>query len=208
MAKILVNLWQLGTWYVDQKEKVVGVINLTIQNQALLIKQLHKFYNRVQVPWVQLIWNTYYHNRIPHATELCGSFWWKDICQLLDKFIAVSKCTFGDGITALFWLDIWRDNQQQLLAHTYDRLFSFAKDSLISVHEVLHTEELLTLFHLPLSVEAFEELQMLRQLVMDVSAEDQSLDVWCWGFGTGGAYSANKYYKQVHDPIISNPLLC
>ena len=79
-----------------------GVLNLTIQNQELLIKQLHKFYNRVQVPWVQLVWNTYYHNRIPHATELCGSFWWKDICQLLDKFIVVSKCSFGDGVTVLF----------------------------------------------------------------------------------------------------------
>ena len=74
-----------------------GILNLTLQNQALLIKQLHKFYNRFQGPWVQLIWNTNYHNRIPHTTKLCGSFWWKDICQLLDKFIAVSKCSFGDG---------------------------------------------------------------------------------------------------------------
>src|SRR4051812_33657286 len=142
-----------------------------------------------------MIWNTYYHNRIPHATDLCGSFWWKDICQLLDKFIAVSKCTFGDGITARFWLDIWRDNQQQLLAHTWARLFSFAKDSTISIHEVLQTDELLTLFYLPLSVEAFEELQLLRHLVMDHLAEDQSPDVWSLGFGTGGTYSARKYYK-------------
>ena len=87
-------------------------------------------------------------------------------------------------------------------------LFSFAKDSTISVHEVLQTDELLTLFHLSLSVEAFEELQLLRQMVMDHLAGDQSPDVWSWGFGTGGTYSARKYYKQVHDPIISNPLLC
>src|SRR3954467_12465702 len=162
-----------------------GVINLSIQNEALLLKQLHNFYNRVQVPWVQLIWNTYYHNRIPHAIELYGSFWWKDICQLLDKFIVVSNCTFGDGITALFWLDNWRDNQQQLLAHNFARLFSFAKDSLISVHEVLQTDELLSLFHLPLSTEAYGELQLLSQIVVDYLDRDQTADVWSWGFGKG-----------------------
>lgn len=38
----------------------LGVINLSIQNQALLLKFLDKFYNRRKVPWVDLIWNSYY----------------------------------------------------------------------------------------------------------------------------------------------------
>ena len=53
----------------------LGVLNLKIQNEALLLKFLHKFYNHCDLPWVELIWNSYYTSRIPHATDLCGSFW-------------------------------------------------------------------------------------------------------------------------------------
>jgi hypothetical protein len=31
------------------------VLNLRLQNDALLMKHLHKFYNRVGVPWMHLI---------------------------------------------------------------------------------------------------------------------------------------------------------
>lgn len=33
-------------------------------NQTLLVKHLHKFYNRQNTPWVQLIWNTHYRGDI------------------------------------------------------------------------------------------------------------------------------------------------
>src|SRR4051812_10496430 len=106
-----------------------------------------------------------------------------------------------------FWLDNWRDNQQQLLANNFARLFSFATNTLISVHGVLQTDDLLTLFHLPLSTEAFGELHLLSQIVVDYLERTHTTDVWGWGFGKGGIYIARKYYKQVHDPIISNPPL-
>jgi hypothetical protein len=35
------------------------VLNLSIQNKALLFKNLDKFYNRHDVPWVNLIWEAY-----------------------------------------------------------------------------------------------------------------------------------------------------
>ena len=53
----------LAAWPMVQRPKEkggLGVINLRIQNDALLLKQLHKFYSRHDVPWVNLIWNTYY----------------------------------------------------------------------------------------------------------------------------------------------------
>lgn len=64
----------------------LGIMNLGIQNVALLLKHVNKFLNRADVPWVNLIWNTYYHDRGPHATTICGSPWWKDILKLVDKF--------------------------------------------------------------------------------------------------------------------------
>ena len=40
----------------------LGVLNINIQNYALLLKNLHKFFNRNNIPWVNLIWDTYYKN--------------------------------------------------------------------------------------------------------------------------------------------------
>jgi hypothetical protein len=48
----------------------LGVINLRSQNKDLLLKHLDKFYNKADIPWVNLIWNTYYFNgEVPHATK-------------------------------------------------------------------------------------------------------------------------------------------
>jgi len=44
----------------------LGVINLTLQNEALLLKQLDKFYKKKDVQWVKLIWNKYYQEGVPH----------------------------------------------------------------------------------------------------------------------------------------------
>ena len=58
-------------WETVQKHKEkggLGVINLKLQNDALLLKHLHKFYNQADVPWVKLIWYKYYQNKTKHHT--------------------------------------------------------------------------------------------------------------------------------------------
>jgi hypothetical protein len=36
----------------DKKEGGLGIIDIKTQNEALLIKQLHKFFNKADIPWV------------------------------------------------------------------------------------------------------------------------------------------------------------
>ena len=85
----------------------LGVIDLRTQNEALLLKHLDKFYNRKDIPWVNMIWHSYYsQGHIPHATADSGSFWWKDLLHLCNKFRSVASCTVGNGRTVLFWLDV------------------------------------------------------------------------------------------------------
>jgi hypothetical protein len=50
-----------------------GIPNLKLWDEVLLLKYLHKFYNKADTPWVQLLWNTYYTGTIPHA--IYGSLW-------------------------------------------------------------------------------------------------------------------------------------
>lgn len=102
----------------------LGIINLYVQNDALLLKQLHKFYSKQDVPWVQLIWSTYYTDKVPHNSREVGSFWWKDVFRLNTIYRGVARCTIGDGSTVSFWEDLWSPN---MLADLYPRLFSFVK---------------------------------------------------------------------------------
>jgi hypothetical protein len=39
------------------------------KKKGLLLKYLHKFYNKEDTTWVHLLWNNYYFGKIPHAME-------------------------------------------------------------------------------------------------------------------------------------------
>ena len=61
----------------------LGVLNLRKQNDGLLLKQLHKFYNKESIPWVQLIWFKYCR---------CGKW---ATTKLLDCLIVVRLIGYG-----------------------------------------------------------------------------------------------------------------
>jgi hypothetical protein len=42
--------------------------------------------NKVDVPWVILVWHSYYIDKVPHAEKLYRSFWWKDTLKQVDNF--------------------------------------------------------------------------------------------------------------------------
>jgi hypothetical protein len=95
----------LVAWPTVMKPKNKGglvVLNIRLQNDALLMKQLHKFYNKEDVPWVHLVWSRYYTNKVPHAAREKGSFWWKDVLRLNTIYRGIAKCTIGDGSTVCF----------------------------------------------------------------------------------------------------------
>jgi hypothetical protein len=71
---------------IHKKQGGLGVINLSVHNDPMLLKFLHKFFNRAGVPSVKLIWENYYANgRLPGQCKK-ESFWWRDLVKLLDKF--------------------------------------------------------------------------------------------------------------------------
>ena len=86
----------------------LGILNLGSQNVALLMKHANNFLNKKDLPWVSLIWDTYYHNRVPQGTFDCGSFWWKDICKGMHHFRECAWVQINGGDTALMWSDNWQ----------------------------------------------------------------------------------------------------
>ena len=94
----------LASWELVCRPKAVGglgIVDLKIQNQGLFLKQLYKFYNKLDVPWVNLGWSSYYSVNVPHASDTCGSFWWRDVLKLMPIYRGISKANVHTGDTLL-----------------------------------------------------------------------------------------------------------
>lgn len=174
----------------------LGVINLRLQNDALLMKHLHKFYNKMDVPWVQLIWEKYYPDKVPHASREVGSFWWRDVMRLNTIYRGIAKCTVGDGSTICFWEDLWSDT---VLSTEFPRLFTFATNETISVHDIMETASLDDIFFLPLSAQAYDELLILQDHLQTIAYEEEAADSWVLMWGP--KYTSSKFYAHVFSPI-------
>jgi hypothetical protein len=95
----------LAAWEMVCKPKDnggLGIVNFHKKNEALLLKNLDEFYNKRETPWVQLIWNSYYTDSVPHTARPCGSFWWRDIMHFAPNFARVSSVKPGMGDTFAF----------------------------------------------------------------------------------------------------------
>ena len=171
----------------------LGVIDIFVQNKALLLKNLHKFYNRHNIPWVNLIQESYYSNDSLPGNSWMGSFWWKANLKLIDNYKSLARCNIGDGKSAYFWTDLWHSH---CLQDMFPHLFSFVKNKDATVHTFLQTEYLEDLFHLPLTVQAFQEFEAIEDICITLRASDtlDCTDTWSYIWGTE-QFSVAKAYK-------------
>ena len=180
----------------------LGVLNLELQNKALLLKQLHEFFEKDDTPWVNLVWSLYDPNKPPHAQSKRGSFWWKDIFSFIGDYRSISKCSIGHGSSVLFWKDFWNDSIT--FSERFPRLYSYARDSDISVNEFAGND-IRTCFALPLSQEAFQEYQEVEAIMSEVhisqAVNDKRTFVW------GDKYTPSKFYRFLFEQIPKNEAL-
>jgi hypothetical protein len=121
------NSYSLAAWSLVCKPKKKGglvILDFKIQNQALLLKYLHKFFHKHDIPWVMLIWFRYYPNGVPQSKKPCGSFWWRDVASYFDLFRGITSYSVNAGDTVLLWKDIWAGETP--LHDQLPHLFSFS----------------------------------------------------------------------------------
>jgi len=125
-----------------------------------------------------------------------GSFWWKDVLRLNVLFRGIATCDLENGASVCFWDDLWLDG---VLSHKYPRLASYAKSDGISILQVMQAEDLDTLFMLPLSEQALDELEALQEQLQEVQYDQEETDSWTpiWG----NTYASRRYYSHVFSGI-------
>lgn len=172
-----------------KKQGGLGILDIATHNKALLMKNLHKFLNIADTPWVKLIWEKHYQHGPPTDARV-GSFWWKAHIALLTEFKNISTCKIASGKTALFWQDKWVDES---LHFKFPQLHSFSINSEISVQQFCETSDRTEHFHLPLSTEAFNQLNLLESLIPQLThtAKDQ------WSHGGHQNYSSIQIYNSL-----------
>jgi hypothetical protein len=194
--------WKLVTRPKRKGGLGLGVIRMRLQNEALLLKNLHKFYSKADLTWVKLIWNKYYNNgRLP-GQIMKGSFWWRSLLKLITTYKGIAQANLQSCRTIIFWSDMWNGRILQIL---YPHLYSFSKNSKVSVRYVLELERLQDQFHLPLSEEAYQEYYEL-EVMMQLVQYTEEHDYWSYIWGNGN-YSSSKAYnhllgtEQVHPAL-------
>ena len=133
-----------------KEEGGLGVINLELQNKALLMKNLDKFYNKKDIPWVDLVWEKHYGNGklLGHVNK--GSFLWRNVLKLLPTYKEMSVIQVKNGHSCFFWKDIW---SSQALEQQFPQVYSFAKNKSITVKMAFNQELISDMFNLPPSQE-------------------------------------------------------
>lgn len=160
-----------------------------------MMKYLHKFFNHFDLPWVKLIWDSYYSNAPPQGT-LVGSFRWKSVLKLLPQFKSVASCKVENGSSVLLWSDKWSDDT---CLSMFPELHSFAIREDITVRQACHLEELEALFHRPLSLEAFAQFQQLQALILSTHLS-ASKDVWSYSWASKNFLPSLMYKSLKFEP--------
>lgn len=116
-----------------KEEGGLGIINIEVQNQSLLMKNLDKFFNRKDIPWVSMVWKKHYKNgKLPGQTKR-GPFWWRDVVKLIPQLKDLAIIQVKSGETCLFWKDKWLDQPLEL---EFPESYSFAKNKSITLSKV------------------------------------------------------------------------
>lgn len=77
----------------------------------------------------------------------------------------------------------------------YPELYSFAQNRVLNLQKAAHMEELINMFQLPLSIEAFDQFKALQQDMQDIQLH-QVKDNWFYSWGNN-CFSAAKAYKHM-----------
>jgi len=155
-----------------KKEGGLGILDINKQNESVLLKHLHKIFNKDNTPWVQLVWDKYYSGSKLHSPNapFRGSFWWRDILKFINSFKNLATITFRNGTTCLLWFDPWNNDP---LNQQYPELFSFTRNPNISLATASSYANLHSLFHLPLSSEAYLQYLNLFALLQNLQLTNE-----------------------------------
>jgi hypothetical protein len=102
--------------------------------------------------------------------------------KLIDKFKGMAKVNINDVGSCYLWSDLW---ENKVPMQEYPELYSFTKSKTVSLAKAKGFNNLLDLFHLPLSQQAFAQLAQLESDLQHLTLNEDP-DHWSciWNSGS------------------------
>ena len=116
------------------------------------------------------------------------------------KYRGVAICNPSKGDTIGLWEDIILGS---MLAQKYPSLHGFANDPCISLNDDVHCNNIVDLFKIPMSRQAFNEMQLLISELATFPVNSTEKDSWSF-IWNGNKFSVRKFYR--HQFLCFNPL--
>ena len=166
----LVN-WEKGIM-TKNHARTIGIINLKIFSQSLLVKCWWRSFKEPHQSWRKLITNLHYQNKWSHAchtriNELkFASASWKGVLKVRHFFKQSVRFQCGNGKEISFWNDHWISNE--LLRCMLPGLFLLSSNLQISVAGFIDSTNTTEMFRDILNANGFKELEILDHLLRTI----------------------------------------
>jgi hypothetical protein len=123
------------------------------------------------------------------------------VIGLFDKFESMSSCSPNKGNSVAFWSGNWTNPK---LSETYPQLFSFTRKPKCSLRFFID-QEMSLIFSLPLSVQANQQLNEIRNNLLQAAWDVNIEDVWTYTWGNT-KFSSREAYKILVGQSEASPL--
>ena len=114
----------------------------------------------------------------------------ESMIKLIPTYKSMALCQVGNGQTVMIWEDTWNS---QACRVKYPELHSFRIKDNPSYMEFMDRPILIENFHLPLSLQAFQQLHMFQNDLLSINMSTNP-DVWTYTWNSD-KFSSQKAYK-------------
>ncbi|WMV40391.1 hypothetical protein MTR67_033776 [Solanum verrucosum] len=185
----------------SKNEGGLGIRNLKIQNQSLLMKWLWRFASEEQALWKETIKARFGMENLwitNLSTQPYGSGIWRSIRNLWIKFFNKCKIKVGNGGRTLFWEDKWVD--QVTLRNRFPILFNMSLQKEATIREMRDNQGWDLRFRRHLNdweVNKIVELLNILGQCKDLNTDEDNL---FWNPDEQGRFSVGSTYRSSQRP--------
>uniref|UniRef100_A0A453RBI1 Reverse transcriptase zinc-binding domain-containing protein n=2 Tax=Aegilops tauschii subsp. strangulata TaxID=200361 RepID=A0A453RBI1_AEGTS len=152
----------------------LGVRDLSAHKQAMMCKFVAKVLQFSDIPCYQWLASQYCRNNLPSGNSSRDTAFWRGLKTYIPLVLFSSSCSLGSGALVSFWQDQWLEVGR--LMFVLPVLYSFAKDKLCSIQSQITQDGWDIQLHPNLSHTATQELQVLLDLIANVTPTDANVD--------------------------------
>lgn len=192
--------YNLVKWEVVQQSKDqggLGIRNLRIQNNSLLLKWLWRFSAEESTLWKEVISHKFGQSSPWCSNEVTCTYGmevWRATRSLWPKLQGNSRIRVGDGTTTLFWKDIWVG--QAPLQEAYPDLMMLSRNPEATIAESWSNQGWKLNFRRHLNDWEVDRVTTFLSELQHFPATNMQSNTVRWNLSGDGIFFVNKMYKR------------